>query len=276
MTVREATEFFRHELTVESPRIEITRLLCEVLNVTSGELSLCDDRKLDQRETGWLAAAVQRRNLGEPLAYILGHQGFYKHQFIVRPGVLIPRPETEGIVEIAFEKPALEIADFGCGSGCIGLSILKEWQQSRLTAIDASNTAIEVTRENAAHLNLIERCEFVLARVEEWKPLKAYDLIVANPPYIGKDDPHVEENVRKYEPFEALFAGNEGLAAIESWIKKSSSVLKRGGRMIMEVGAGQSESVATIMKESGFSAVAIHKDLAGIDRVLSAIRSEHG
>lgn len=275
MTVGTKLKSMRQKLqSLESARLEADRLMAHALQVSTVDLILRENDSLENRIIEWLDTAVDRRLEGEPLAYILETHGFYKYDFVVRKGVLVPRPETEFVVETALRLFPLEspkvFADLGCGSGCIGLSLLKEWPASELHAFDASETAIEVTKENMMCLSLNHRCMPQLSRVEELEFSEHFDLIVANPPYIAQDDALVEANVKKFEPHEALFAEQNGFAAIFQWSTWAKTALKRGGWWITEIGASQKEAVNAKLIELGFTNLGVKKDLAGHARVICA------
>lgn len=225
---------------------------------------------------------VQRRCSGEPLAYILEEKGFYKHVFSVRPGVLIPRPETELVVEQALlflKKTNLVnpvVFDFGCGSGCIGLSILAEASNARLYGFDKSSVAIETSMENSRKLNLSEKTKFLIEDLSKKNELSNFDLadvIVANPPYVKIGDLRLEAQVEKYEPHEALFGGESGLEMIEEWSKLAFRSLKPHGIFVLEFGQGQSVLISERLTEIGFSNILVYKDLAGNNRVLTAFKN---
>ncbi|NJM10289.1 MAG: HemK family protein methyltransferase [Bdellovibrionaceae bacterium] len=166
------------------------------------------------------------------------------------------------------------IADFGCGSGCIGLSLLKEIPGSRLIAVDRSKVAAEVTRENSIKLNLLERVEVVEQSVENWNAPRMLDLIVMNPPYIAEGDVRVQASVHTFEPHEALYAADEGLAAIAAWTRKAWATLRPSGAVVLEIGSGQSGRVQEIMRQTGFREIQIARDLNGIERVISGNKPE--
>jgi len=189
--------------------------------------------------------------------------------------VLIPRPETELVVEEALRRApnSKRVADLGCGSGCIGPSLLCEWPSAQLWAIDQSKVAIRVTTENAHRLGVSERAHLVLSSVEAITIREKFDLVGANPPYLAEDDPRVEEGVRKFEPASALFSGLAGLAAIEQWSAWAFQQLRPGGVWIFEFGAGQVGDAEAIIAELGFARVQVRQDLAGIERVISAVKS---
>lgn len=275
MTVGAKYNAIKQQLqSLPQSRLEADRLMAHALQVSPSELIRMEDEELEPKMAEWLTEAVARRLEGEPLAYILETQGFYKYDFVVRKGVLIPRPETEFVVETAlrlFPKEAPKtFADLGCGSGCIGLSLLKEWPSSDLLSVDASETAIEVTKENMMRLSLNHRCRTKLSAVQHLSYLEEFDLIVANPPYIAPDDRQVEENVKKYEPHEALFAEQNGFAAIFQWSTWAMTALKPRGWWVTEIGAGQMEAVRAKLIELGFTNLGLKKDLAGHIRVMCA------
>jgi release factor glutamine methyltransferase len=257
---------------IDSARIDGERILSFVLDTTPSKLMLSDRLSITKDEESELQALLDRRKLGEPLAYIIGKQGFYKHYFSVRPGVLIPRPESEALVELALQhaKPTSRFADFGCGSGCVGLSLLKDWPHAFLVAVDVSATAVEVTAQNAAQLEITERCRILQSSILEIVFEEEFDLIVANPPYIANGDERVEGNVKQHEPHEALFAGPQGTECIFAWSEIALKYLKKDGLFIVEIGTGQSPVVKAKLIELGFRDVQIHFDLAGHDRTLVA------
>jgi release factor glutamine methyltransferase len=278
MTIADCIQKIAHTLKTAGhvdPRREARFILQEALRLSAAELVRESDRELSLQEGKLLSEWEQRRAAGEPLAYISGRKGFYKAEFLVEPGILVPRPETEFVITTAMARllvPPAAIADFGCGSGCIGLSLLGEWTTSRLWALDISPLAVEVTLRNAERLGFRERTRAVLSRVEDWTPDQPLDLIVANPPYIAQGDVRVEPMVHRYEPHLALYAGKDGFEAIESWIGAAYCHLKNGGVAVFEIGAGQSGAVRAIMKGRGFKAIEVTRDLAGIDRIISAIK----
>lgn len=223
---------------------------------------------------------LERRRQGEPLAYILEEKGFYKDVFFVKPGVLIPRPETELLVEKSLEalkrkgRIAPLIYDFGCGSGCIGLSLLRDLPSARLIGVDQSPTAIEVSAQNARNLKLEGRAEFQQLSIsgDSMNSFGLAELIVANPPYIADDDPDVQKEVDEFEPHQALYSGPTGLELIRTWSERAFHLLKSGGIFMMEFGKGQAPEVQKILQEFGFTQITVYKDLAGCDRAVQAER----
>lgn len=271
--LRKIAQIFKQNDFIDSQK-ESRILLQEALGVSAVELIVQSDRTLSSSEQAHVDQWVRRRSAGEPLAYISGIKGFYKAEFLVQPGVLIPRPETEFVVTtaLAYVRDPVTMADWGCGSGCIGLSLLGEWPKARLLAVDASPIAVDVTKRNAERLALSDRTTVIHSRVEDWSPPNhlALDLIVANPPYVAEGDPRVEPGVHLFEPHSALYSGDEGLDALRRWTSAAYRQLRDGGFVVFEIGAGQTEAVQAIMKASGFKTIEVTHDLSGIDRVISA------
>ncbi|MBY0314087.1 MAG: peptide chain release factor N(5)-glutamine methyltransferase [Bdellovibrionales bacterium] len=214
---------------------------------------------------------VALRQAGNPMAYIVGYKDFYKSRFLVNPNVLIPRPETELVVEKALEISSLStIADLGCGSGCIGISILRDRPRTRLWTCDVSPRAVEVAKQNATQLGVSDRIIYETGDVLAFKKWGEFDLIVSNPPYIDKTDERVEKNVRAFEPELALFAEENGLLCYKQWIPWSVQALRPGGKIIFEFGEGQHEALRKICSDAGLMNIKTYKDFADIERVIVA------
>jgi len=222
-------------------------------------------------------ALVERRYKGEPIQYITREQEFYGLPFHVTPDVLIPRTETEHlvekIVEIApcFSRP--RIVDVGTGSGIIAITVAHEWTSAVITAIDISAAALELARRNADRTGVAERIRFLhgdlLAPVAD----ERFDMVVSNPPYVPTGDrDSLSVEVREHEPALALFAGADGLDVIRRLIPAAFAVLEPGGFLLMEIGYGQSGPVAALLKEAGFERIDFVPDLQGIPRVACGYR----
>lgn len=277
------TGFFR-EKKLDSPRLDAELLLSHGLGLSRIELYLKFEQPLKEEELQKLRTLVKRRSQGEPIAYILGEKGFFGETFAVNQNVLIPRPETELMVEeaLAWQNKTqiknLKILDLGSGSGCIGLSLLKNISDAQLISVDISSQALEVAKANAERLEVSDRttwlCEdaFHFTNVKkliEEKFSGLVDLIVANPPYIDKNDIEVEDNVKKYEPPAALFSEENGLKHLKTWSRDYSQLLSSSGLMLMEMGYLQAEELKKHFIDLGkFSSVEIQKDLAGKDRII--------
>lgn len=229
-----------------------------------------EERILDCEATDRYEALVTRRALGEPVAYLLGKKEFWSLPLAVGPGVLIPRPETEllverGLAHLPVDLPVVAM-DLATGSGAVALAIATERPLARLVATDLAEAAVDTARRNAARLGLGERVE---VRPGHWyEPVagQRFDLIVANPPYIAAGDPRVEPGVRRYEPPQALFAGVDGLDALRAVIAGAPAHLMAGGWLAVEHGDTQAADVRALFEAAGFEAVRTHADPAGRDR----------
>ncbi len=217
-------------------------------------------------------ALLARRIAGEPVAYLTGRRGFWTFDLLVSPQTLIPRPETELLVELALERAppdtALRMADLGTGSGAIALALAHERRQAQVIAVDVSEGALEIARANARALGLVN-VEF---RHGDWlAPLagERFDLIASNPPYIGDDDPHLREGDLRFEPARALSSGPDGLEAIGIILRDAPVHLRPGGWLLLEHGWKQGEAVRELLIAAGFDAVCTHRDLEDRDRVTS-------
>jgi release factor glutamine methyltransferase len=223
-------------------------------------------------------ALVERRRAGEPIQYITGEQEFYRLPFLVTPDVLIPRPETEHLVERVIELAPLfrkpRIADVGTGSGAIAIALAHEWPDAVITATDVSRSALDLARRNAERIGYADRIRFVegdlLAPVQD----ERFDFVVSNPPYVPTADrDSLAVEVREHEPALALFAGEDGLDVYRRLIPAAFAVLEVGGFLALEIGYRQSETVAGLMSEAGFERIEFVPDLQGISRVACGQRA---
>lgn len=229
-----------------------------------------EERILDCEATDRYEAFVTRRALGEPVAYLLGQKEFWSLPLAVAPGVLIPRPETELLVERALahlpadrDSSALDLA---CGSGAVALALASERPRCRVVATDLSADAVATTRENATRLALGDRVEVLEGRWFAPAAGRRFDVIASNPPYIANDDPRVEAAVRRWEPAGALFAGPTGLEALQLIVEGASGHLLPGGWLALEHGDAQGDAVRRLLDAAGFADVRTHRDLAGHER----------
>lgn len=272
-TLRKKVQDFLHPyLAVGEAFFESFLIVQHVLGKTKSQI-IIDAEEPVSSDLGAIAFKMaEQRSQGVPMAYLLGYKDFYKHQFLVKSGVLIPRPETELIIERAVEtvRDPLHIADLGCGSGCIGLSLLCEYPHARLWACDISSIATELTKQNATLLKLDDRISLETNDVLSFRWTDVFDLIVSNPPYISQNDQRVEDHVRQYEPALALFAEENGLVHYRKWIPWSRDALKSGGVLFFECGQGQAPLIAQICEDMGFVDIKRWKDPAGIERVIEA------
>jgi release factor glutamine methyltransferase len=211
---------------------------------------------------------AERRRAGDPVAYILGRKEFYGLELAVNPAVLIPRPETELLVDLALASPFTAAADLGTGSGAIALALKKNQPAARIVATDASAAALVVAQRNAVRHNLE-----IDWRHGRWlAPLAAerFDLIVSNPPYVAAGDPHLAD--LGHEPVDALVSGTDGLDAIREIVRAAPDCLSSGGRLLLEHGFAQAPQVRALLAGAGLRNVRSWTDLAGIERVTGAVK----
>lgn len=260
---------------IEEARREAVLLLSHVLGREPWRLLLEPDQSVPDPVAARFSALRERRRAREPMAYILGEKEFWGRAFHVGPGVLVPRPETEGVVEVALEKaPAASFlaADVGTGSGCIALSLAAERPQAHLVATDPSTQALVVAARNIARHQMEERVELRRGRgLEPLEDLEArLDLLLSNPPYVAEGDwDTLQPEIRGFEPKEALVSGQAGLDVLRELSREAGRFLRPGGWLILEVGYGQAREVAGWLKAASW-ATEIRKDLAGIERVVAA------
>ena len=261
---------------VGSPGLNAELLLMFTLGCDRAYLYAHPERELTAEESRRYEDALAERARGVPTQYITGHQEFWGMDFIVSPAVLIPRPETEHVIETVLARvgrtllsAALRIVDVGTGSGCIAVALAKELSNAEIHATDISDAALEIARTNAARHEFESRIQFHQADLlEGFKPAN-FDFIVSNPPYVGEsEEDQVQLEVRKFEPRNAVFAGPTGSEVIERLIPQAATVLKPGGWLIMEISGTIAERVASLLSE--WEEVQITNDLQGIPRVASA------
>lgn len=256
----------------DSPQIDAEILLAHVLETTRSALRADTRRDLDDRSTDELDCLVARREHREPLAYVLGEWGFRRLTLNVDARVLVPRPETEIVVERCLARLAgtdrPRVLDIGTGSGAIALAIVDEAPGARVTGIDVSEDALEVARGNAVRSGLT--VELVHADLFDGLPAGPWDLVVSNPPYVGPDEiDQLEPEVRDWEPRAALV----GEGATEAIAHAAAPVLRPGGALVLETAAADAERVAELLRELVYGDVRTTKDLAGRDRVVEGILS---
>jgi release factor glutamine methyltransferase len=242
---------------------EARLLLAQASGFSEASVIAHGERVVPQSVLLGFQAMCRRRSLGEPVAYILGRKEFYGLELAVNPAVLIPRPETELLVELALERRFGSAADLGTGSGAIALALKRNRPNARIVAVEASAAALVVARRNAVKLGLE-----VAFRHGLWcAPLagEPFDLIVSNPPYVAEDDPHLP--ALAHEPRQALVAGKDGLDAIRAIAAEAPACLAPGGWLLVEHGMGQDPAVRSLLASVGLENVATWPDLAGIGRV---------
>lgn len=260
-------------LDAASARLEVQYLLQHVLEKPRAWLLGHPEAILEPGLHGAYTSMLQRRLQGEPLAYILGEREFYGLKLKVTPATLIPRPETELLVELALQRmpegQPLRVLDLGTGSGAIALSIAHHRPQSAVAAVDASAAALAVARENAVRLG-VRNVNFLHG--EWYAPLGAqrFDLIVSNPPYVAQNDPHLKQGDLRFEPASALASGPDGLNDIRCIVQGAAAHLEPGGWLLLEHGYDQAAAVRALLCGAGLAEEFSACDLAGIERASGA------
>ncbi len=258
---------------VGSPRLNAEILLMFVLGCDRAYLHAHPERALTADEVARYHQTLTQRSSGIPAQYITGHQEFWGMDFIVTPAVLIPRPETEHIIETvlplarSLTKP--RIVDVGTGSGCIAVALAKELGHAEIHATDISPAALEVARANAARLQMQERVQFHEGNLLDGFEPESFDFVVSNPPYVGRsEEDQVQLEVRKFEPPQAVFAGETGIEIIAQLVPQAHAVLKPGGWLVLEISGTIVKQVEVELEHWGD--VSVVKDLQQIPRVAVA------
>jgi release factor glutamine methyltransferase len=276
--INETTGYFKKK-SIESARLDAELLLAHCLNIERIQLYIAFERAVTEAELSLFRDMVRRRAAGEPVAYLTGYREFWSLKIRVRHGVLIPRPETELLVEEAIKllKPwdrEAVILDLGTGSGAIAIALAGEIKNSVMYAADISPAALEVARRNIEAQGLTGRIRLVcgngLAFVKQGE---LFDLIVSNPPYIcSRDMETLAPEIKNHEPREALDGGEDGLRLYRQWIPQMPALLRSGGWAVFEIGSEQALSVSQLFRDAGFSDVTTVKDYAGHNRAVIAQR----
>lgn len=287
--VLEKTTVFFKDKKIPSARLDAEILISHGLKLKRIDLYLNYDQPLKDSELEQLRALVKRRGQGEPVAYILGEKEFYGLPFKVSSDVLIPRPETELLVERAlawihqksFDHP-VRVLDLGCGSGCVGIAVASRAKNTLVTLVDLSEKALAQAQINVHLHGLNERIECLGANATDAAWLASsqrkfshrnFDIILANPPYIDRADPNIEIDVKKFEPEMALFAEENGLQYLKAWSEFSEKYLASEALMAMEIGSSQGTEMYDHFKMlSCFADVQIVQDLASLDRVVLGVK----
>ena len=253
------------------PRLEAELLLAHLLERPRSHLHAWPGNPLPEQQETAYHALVERRLAGEPLAYLTGEREFWSLSLRVTPDTLVPRPDTELLVELALElippRASWRIADLGTGSGAIAAAVAHERPACRVIATDRSAAALAVARDNFERLGL----GTVECLQGDWlEPLAGRppsDLILSNPPYVAAADPHLQTPELQHEPLSALVAGDDGLSAIRRIAEQAPAHLRAGGRLLLEHGFQQGAAVRRILRQAGFGQIGTHRDLAGNERV---------
>ena len=269
--VIEGTSVLKNK-SILSAQLDTEILMAKALGKNREYIILNHDKVLSIKNLEYFKKLVHERATRKPIAYLLNKKFFWKNEFYVNKNTLIPRPDTETIVEqilkVTKNKNCLRLLDIGVGSGCILLSILKDRKNFYGTGIDISKNSLKISRINAKKLFVDERVRFYKSDVDKFAQGK-YDLIVSNPPYVKKSNlKYLESDVLKFEPMIALDGGLDGLSVIRKVIRKSSELLKKNGKFILEIDFDQKSKVIKLLKNKGFYINSTIKDFAKNDRCI--------
>lgn len=269
-TIKSILQSATEKLFIDEAKLEAQLLLQHVLNVNRAWLIAHENEALETNIHAEFKALLKRRLAGEPMAYILGGREFYGLELMVTPDTLIPRPDTETLVEAALAKipnhANQSILDLGTGTGAIALAIAKIRPQANITAVDASKGALEVAKKNAQHLG-IHNVKFVLSNWFDHLSDQRFDVIVSNPPYIEENDAHLTQGDLRFEPISALASGVDGLDDIRHILSNCLTHLKPQGWLMLEHGYNQAVKVTDLMAETGLTNIETIKDFGSNDRV---------
>jgi len=261
----------------DTPALDAEILLCHVLGKERVYLYTWPEKELEPCQLSEFEALLARRQKGEPVAYITGLREFWSLPLKVNESTLIPRPDTERLVEVALDAfsnsiylyTPLNVVDLGTGTGAIALALASECPDWKVMGVDQSEDAVNLAKENA-QLNHLERVQFQVGSWCEDLPHNCFDLIISNPPYIVEADPHLSQGDVRFEPLSALVSPENGLLDIVQIARQSSLCLKSNGWLMVEHGFEQASAVRQIFKGYGYSAVSSYQDLSGNDRVTVA------
>jgi release factor glutamine methyltransferase len=271
-TIHQALSEARNKLqtTSPSPVVDASTLLCHVLGCSPSHLIAWPEKELSQQQAVQFSDILQQRKAGTPVAYITGEREFWSLPLKVTRDVLIPRPETETLVEFVLErfsdKTALSVADLGTGSGAIACALAVERPRWNITATDASSKALRIAQLNAS-AHKLENIHFLQGQWFEPLATLNFDLIISNPPYVAIDDPHLVEGDIRFEPEAALISGEQGMDAIALLARQAGNYLRTSGWLIVEHGYDQQQVVYNCFKHGGYEDIVQLSDLAGQPRV---------
>ena len=271
LEVLQSTTAYFQKRGIESPRLNAEHLVADVLKMSRLELYLEFETKLIETELAQLRELVKRRGQGEPLQHLLGTVEFCGQTFLCDKRAMVPRPETEELVELLkseIRNPKSEIVDVGTGSGAIALSLAKQFPEARVCARDISDDALALAKENATRLGLDERVQFQKGDLLE--NLERFDLIVANLPYVATKDRHLLAREVLHDPEVALFGGAVGDETVRRLIEQAPSHLNPGGLLALEIGINQAEELTEFLLQKNYHDIEAKKDYSGISRFLLA------
>ena len=271
LAIIQASKILRDKY-IPNPQLDSEILMAQTINKDRNYILLNSNSLLKKSDLDNFNKLIQERSLGKPIAHLINRKFFWKSEFFVTNNTLIPRPDTELIIEnvlrITKQKNKINLLDIGVGSGCIILTILKEKESSYGTGIDISQKCLNICKINADKLNVSSRLKLYKSDVDKFN-LGKYDLIVSNPPYIKTNKlKYLERDIAKFEPRQALDGGLDGLSEIRKVVKKSSELIKENGKFILEIGFDQKNEVINLLKKEGFYINSTQKDLANNDRCI--------
>jgi release factor glutamine methyltransferase len=272
LEVLQATTAYLKKHNVENSRLNAEHLMAHALGRKRIELYLEFERELTETELGPLRELVKRRSEGEPLQHLLGTVEFCGLTFLCDKRAMVPRPETEQLVELVearIENRELRIVDVGTGSGVIAISLAAKFPEAKILAVDISDDALALAQENAAMLNLKDRVQFLKSRLLE-NVEGAFDLIVANLPYVSTQDRHTLSREVLHDPEVALFAGKRGDELVRELIDQAPTRLHPGGLLALEIGLGQSETLLSALAEKNYRDICSKNDYNGVTRFIFA------
>ena len=258
--------------SIPNPLLDAEILMAKTINKDRNYILLNSSNLINKNDLKNFYKLIEQRSLGNPVAYLTKKKFFWNSEFYVTNDALIPRPDTEIIIEnilsLTKQKNKINILDIGVGSGCIILTVLKERENFHGTGIDISKKCLNISRINAINLKVSSRLKLFKSNVDKFNFGK-YDLIVSNPPYIKtKKLKYLERDVAEFEPIQALDGGLDGLSEIRKVVKKSSELIKKNGKFILEIGFDQKNEVINLLKKEGFYINSTQKDLAKNDRCI--------
>jgi len=271
LAINEGSKILKSKF-ISNPLLDAEILMAKMINKDRNYILLNSSNPINKNDLNNFYKLIEQRSSGNPIAYLTKKKSFWNSEFFITKDVLIPRPDTELVVEnilrLTKQKSKINILDIGVGSGCIIVSILKERENFRGTGIDLSKKCLIISKKNAIALKVSSRLKLYKSDVDKFN-LGKYDLIVSNPPYIKTCKlKYLERDVAEFEPRLALDGGLDGLSEIRKVIKKSSELIKKNGKFILEIGFDQKNKVIELLNREGFYINSIQKDLANNDRCI--------
>ncbi len=271
LAINEGSKILKSKF-ISNPLLDAEILMAKTINKDRNYILLNSSNSINKNDLNNFFKLIEQRSLGNPIAYLIKKKPFWNSEFFITKDILIPRPDTELVIEnilrLTKNKSKINILDIGVGSGCIIVSILKERKNFRGTGIDLSKKCLIISRKNAIAQKVSSRLKLFKSDVDKFN-LGKYDLIVSNPPYIKTCKlKYLEKDVAEFEPRLALDGGLDGLSEIRKVIKKSSGLIKKSGKLILEIGFDQKNKVINLLKKEGFYIDSTQKDLANNDRCI--------